>query len=487
MDDISVVLASNRGPVSFTEGPDGFETKRGAGGLSGAVDPVARRLGERAVWICATNSDVDRAAAEDPDVVDRAGAELGYGLRMIDIPHETYARYYDVVSNRMLWFANHCLWDELDIHDFGADELAAWSEAYEPVNRRFAEEIAAVGDDRSLVLVQDYHLATTPRHLRELHPNQTILHFTHSSFCGPKGLAPLPDPLPRNIIEGMLGADLVGFHVHSWASGFMDCCEDIGAKVERDAGRVTHDGRTSWVRTYPIPVDPASLRERSQNASAQHWKERFANFRPDGGALIIRADRAEPSKNIVRGFEAYGMLLDRRPELLASTRFAACVYPSRASMPEYQRYMESIKEVVDQVDRRHPDAIHLFMEDDFDRTLAALTEYDILLVNPIMDGMNLVSKEGPCLNEHDGVLVLSTGAGSFEELGDHAIPLEDPLDVEETSRQLELALSLSPDERKRRASALRDAAQARKPGDWIGPQLEDLRAIRSSGEPVTSL
>jgi trehalose 6-phosphate synthase len=486
MDALSVVLASNRGPLSFVRAADGFETKRGAGGLAGAVDPVARRLGDRATWICATTSDDDRAAVA-AGAVGAATAELGYGVRLLHIPKDTYAKYYDVVSNRMLWFANHALWDELDVHEFGDDEIQAWSDAYEPVNRKFAEAIADAGNEESLVLVQDYHLATTPRHLREIHPHQTILHFTHSSFAGPKGMEPLPEQITHALIDGMLGADLVGFHVHEWARGFADCCEDIGAKVDRASGEVTYAGRTSWIRTYPIPVDPTSLREIATGDEAVSWRKRFAGFRPEGGTLIIRADRTEPSKNIVRGFQAYGALLDRNPSLLESTRFAACLYPSRESMREYRDYATSVRDAVDEVNARHPDAIHVFMEDDFDRTLAALTEYDILLVNPIMDGMNLVSKEGPCLNERGGVLVLSQGAGSFEELGEHAVVIQDPLDVDQTADALERALMMPETERRSRARSLQQVVLARKPGDWIGPQLDDLRAIRSSGAPITPL
>ncbi len=487
MDELRVVLASNRGPLSFIDTGEGFETKRGAGGLAGAVDPVARRLGDRATWICATTSDADRKAVATEDVVAQATAELGYDVRMLSIPNDLYAKYYDVVSNRMLWFANHDLWDELDVHDFGEDEIRAWSEAYEPVNWSFAEAIADAGDEDSLVLVQDYHLATTPRHLRDLHPDQTILHFTHSSFAGPRGMEPFPKPITRALVDGMLGADLVGFHVHEWARGFADSCEMLGAEVDRTSGKVSYRGRTSWIRTYPIPVDPTSLKEIAAGDAAISWRKRFAGYRPSGGTLIVRADRTEPSKNIVRGFQAYGALLDRDPTLLDRSRFAACLYPSRQSMREYREYAEKVARAVEEVNARHPDAIHVFMEDDFERTLAALTEYDVLLVNPIMDGMNLVSKEGPCLNDNDGVLVLSEGAGSFEELGEHAVVIEDPLSVEQTSEALATALDMGPEERRSRADALRQVVLSRKPGDWVGPQLDDLRSIREIGAPITPL
>ena len=478
----SVVLVSNRGPVSFIQNDGGFEKKRGAGGLAGALDPVARRLGQDAVWISAATNQADRAALHAGEA-DGLEELLGYPVYMLDIEPETYAKYYDVVSNRMLWFANHCLWDEVPIERFGEDELSAWEDAYEPVNKRFAQAICEVAEPSSLVLLQDYHLARTPFFLRHERPDQTIFHFTHSSFCGPEGLDRLPRPLPRLVIEGMLGADLLGFHVADWVNAFLDCAERVDAKVDRAQGKVEHDGRVTWVREYPIPVDPKDLIERAAGKAAGKWAERFSSRTE--GPLIVRADRTEPSKNIIRGFEAFGMLLDRRPDLAASAHFVACVYPSRQSMPEYQKYAEDIKAAARAVNERHPDSIDLFMEDDFDRTLGALTVYDVLLVNPLMDGMNLVSKEGPVLNNRDGILVLSKGAGSFEEMGDCSVSIDDPRDIRATADALEKAIDMPPAEKAERSKELRRSAQRKQPEDWIEAQLTDLEAIRDGNEPET--
>ena len=482
-DDTTIVLVSNRGPVSFVESGDGFETKRGAGGLAGALDPVARRLGERAVWVAATNSDADRKAVES-GAADGIAEQLGYDLFLLDIDPDTYSRYYDVVSNRMLWFANHCLWDELNVKTFGDEELAAWEDAYQPVNRRFAAAVAEVAGKSGLVLFQDYHLSTAPAELRRMRPDQTIFHFTHSSFCGPEdGLERVPRPIPQTVIEGLMGADLVGFHVAQWVHNFLDCCERIGADVDRERGLVRHEGIDTWVREYPIPIDPRDLRERAAGEAARKWAERFRA--EASGPLVVRADRSEPSKNVIRGFEAFGTLLDRRPDLAETARFVACLYPSRQSMPEYRRYSEQIDATVAEINARHPGAIDLYMKDDFDRTLGAYLVYDVLLVNPIMDGMNLVAKEGACLNESDGVLVLSRGAGSFEELGEQAVAIEDQMDVEATAAALERALDMAPQERKERAEKLRALSMARKPEDWIDAQLEDLEAIQGGGEPLS--
>ncbi len=480
--DLDVVLVSNRGPVSFVEVQGSFQTQRGAGGLAGALDWAARELGDRAEWVAAATSDTDKSALEQGATKDLP-KELGYPVHLIDIDPDTYSQYYDMVSNRMLWFANHCLWNELGIEDFGPRELAAFEDSYDPVNRTFAEVAAErIGED-ALVLFQDYHLATAPQHLRAARPDQTILHFTHSSFCGPHGLGRLPRPIPRRVIEGMLGADLVGFHVAPWVEGFFQCCEEIGAEVDRAAGLVHHDGRRSWVRAYPIPVDADELRATAASDEAKMWSRRFVEETP--GPLLVRADRTEPSKNIVRGFQAYGMVLDRRPDLAGRVRFVACLYPSRQSMEEYQAYSTGVRDAAAQVNSRHPGAIDLFMENDFPRTMGALMVYDVLLVNSIMDGMNLVSKEGAAVNETGGVLVLSRSAGSFSELGNDSVAIDDPLSIESTAQALEEALDMPMGQRFDRATGLRDTVGASKPQDWINTQLEDLAAIRDQGEPTT--
>jgi trehalose 6-phosphate synthase len=483
--DLSIALVSNRGPVSFVDGTNGgFEVKRGAGGLAGALDPVARGLGDQATWIAAATSETDRRAAQAGEVK-RVQDELGYRLALLDIAPDTYAAYYDRVSNRMMWFANHCLFDEIGLYEFDAGDEQAWHDAYEPVNERFAQSIAESVARDSLVLFQDYHLSTAPRHLRNRQPDRTISHFTHSSFCEPKrGLDRLPDTIGEQVIEGMLGADLVGFHVARWAHNFLRCCEGVGGEVDYDTAEVAFKDRRSFVRCYPIQIDAGELRSRAQTSEVRSWVNRIRDW-ADGAKLIARIDRIEPSKNIIRGFEAFGLLLDRRPDLRESTRFVACVYPSRESMEEYQQYASQVQASVERVNSRHPGAVRLFAEDDFDRSLAAEVTYDVLLVNPLMDGMNLVSKEGPALNEENGVVVLSRGAGSFDELGEHAVVIEDALDVNATASALENALELRPDKRAELSKSLRKAVEDSPPEDWIGAQIRDLESIRDQGRPVS--
>jgi trehalose 6-phosphate synthase len=479
--DLNVILASNRGPVSFVKAGDGYEINRGAGGAAPALNRAAQRLQNNAHWIATMTSKTDREA-----IAAGAGKDLdellGYSLELLDIEPEIYSAYYNIASNRMLWFAHHCLFEEIGMERFGQREVRAWQKAYEPVNRLFAERVADHADDRSLVFFQDYHLSTAPLDLRQILAHQPSAHFTHSAFCGPNGLRHLPADIARRVVEGMLGADLVGFHVHNWVRGFLASCLELGFEVDWERITVRQNGRESWVRTYPIPVDAEYLQKRVQGKKAQRW---VAEFRKSDGPLIVRADRMEPSKNIVRGFEAYGTLLDRRPDLAKSATFVACLYPSRESMREYQRYGKEVQAAADAVNDRHPNSIRLFLRDSFDRTVAALSVYDVLLINPLMDGMNLVAKEGPALNGRGGVLVLSEGAGAFSELGDASVAVKDPGNIEDTADALERALEMPVEERERWAEILRSRVESNRPDDWIEDQLKDLAEIHRGREPIT--
>ena len=479
--DFNVILASNRGPVSFVKSGNEFEIERGAGGAAPALNRAAQRLENHAHWIAAMTSRTDREAVAAGAAKD-LNEMLGYSVDLLDIEPEVYSAYYNVASNRMLWFAHHCLFEEIGMESFGRREVRAWEKAYEPVNRLFAETVARYADERSLVLFQDYHLSTAPLQLREILPHQPSAHFTHSAFCGPHGLRHLPANIARRVVEGMLGADLLGFHVHNWVRGFLASCLEFGFEVDWTRVTVRHNGRETWVRTYPLPVDAEYLRTRAQGRKAQRWIKEFKELE---GPVIVRADRMEPSKNIVRGFEAYGRLLDRRPDLARSTRFLACLYPSRESMPEYQRYGKQVQAAAEAVNARHPESIRLFLRDSFDRTVAALSLYDVLLINPLMDGMNLVAKEGPALNDRAGVVVLSQGAGAFSQLGHGAVAIQDPSNIEATSDALEQAIATPPEERRRMAKVLREEVDSNGPDDWIEQQLVDLAEIHGGHEPRT--
>ncbi len=474
-----VVLASNRGPVTFSQTQGSIDYKRGAGGLSGALHPVAKDLGQRATWICAATTPDDRVAMAS-GLVDKLRDDLGYKLEMLDLDPEMYRAYYDDVSNRMLWFALHDLSEQVGVKQHISEPVRHWEEAYVPVNEAFAEAICRAAAPDARVLVQDYHLSLVPRLVRAARPDVRILHFTHSAFAGPDGLSALSEDIRLDFVSGLAASDVVGFHVPSWCRGFLDAATAIG-DVDHGAGTVTSEGHTAWVRSYPIQIDCGSTWQRSLRPTVGRWTERFSKM--DAPSVLGRADRLEPSKNIALGFEAFGRLLDRRPELYANVIFVACCYPSRADMPEYQAYRDEVIAAARAVNDRHPDSVTLYLDDDYDRSLGLLAIADVLIVNPWMDGMNLVSKEGVCTSRDGFALILSRRAGSFDELGDEAIAIDDPGSVEETGAAIETALQMDAQERLRRTSTLRERLNDRTPTKWIGAQMDDLERVVRGDEP----
>ena len=458
-----LLVASNRGP-SITRGDGGgTSVSRAAGGLSAAILDVLLELG--GTWIAAAMSPAER----DAGPVEFGPAQR---LRYVDVDPTTFDAYYNGLSNRVLWFAHHYLWDVPNTPAFGQDTRAAWK-SYVEVNAAFAGALLEEAGDRDAsYLIQDYHLSLVPMLLREARPEARIAYFHHIPFAEPGYLRILPDEIVSGVLEGMLGADVVGFHAERWARNFLDAARHVkGARVDGRRGVVTRHGRKIRVDVNPISIDPAALREQAARPEVQANREGLR--REPGELLVFRADRMELSKNIVRGFLAFERLLEAHPGWRDRVRFLAHAYPSREAIPEYGVYAERCERAAARVNDRYPGSVELIVRDDFDEVLAAYLEYDVLLVNPAFDGMNLVAKEGPVINERDGVLVLSRNAGAAEGLGRHAL-LVNPFDVEETAEALHDALSMRPATRARRARGLREAAEAGSAGEWIERQLAAL-------------
>ena len=237
-------------------------------------------------------------------------------------------------------------------------------------------------------------------------------------------------------------------------------------------------GRTTRVRAYPISIDAAGLQDFARSSEVEEHRQRLKPFL--GEQTIVRVDRSEPSKNIIRGLRSYELLLERYPELRREVNFLQFLVPSRSELGVYQTYTDEIFELIDSINDHFGDLewqpIRIFYEDNYPQAIAAMSLYDVLLVNPIIDGMNLVSKEGPLVNERDGVLVLSELAGSFEQLADFCLPVA-PTDLEGTVRAMHEALTMPPTERKRRAQALKSLIRDEDITFWLERQFADLMAL----------
>ena len=479
-----LIVASNRGPVTFEPGEDGeLVPHRGAGGLVTAL--IGAMHEAEGLWVAATRSDGDRemvARSEDARI-DLKPFGSPYRVRYLDIPPDVYDAYYNGVSNGMLWFAHHYLWDTVRSPAFGDHERSAW-DSYVEVNRRFAEALAEEGvaaADEPAYLIQDYHLALVPKFLRELRPQALIAHFSHTSIAGPTYFRMLPDEVHDQLLHGMLGADVLGFHSPAWAENFMLSARQLaGARVDLARSRVVVGGRHVAVRTHPISVDGAAMRQAAGGPEVRALRRDLARWRGDQ-RLILRVDRLELTKNIVRGFHAYEMLLRRAPSWRGRVRFLAMLSPSRGEVPEYREYGETALAEADRINRELGDdgwtPIEVRLAEDYPGALAAYGLYDVLFVNPVIDGMNLVAMEGPVLNRRQGVLVLSRNAGAFGRLGRYAVPVN-PFDLGEMCDALQTALEMPIDERTRRARGLSRLVLSNPPERWVREQLEDLERAR---------
>jgi trehalose 6-phosphate synthase len=456
-----MIIVSHRGPYSFERSDDDtFVARRGAGGIVSALLPLlAGRSDTR--WIAAAMSDDDRAAV-------KAGVIEGtdIALTLVPLDPELHRLHYDVVANSVLWFLLHGLFDRVREPRFDREFRDAWN-AFVSVNDEFAAFISDEADADEVVLVQDYQLSLVPAMVRARRDDLRVVHFTHTPFGTPDDIALLPDDIGLQLCRSIASGP-AGFHTERWASAFR-------ASLRLSAGGFSGDARTF---VAPLGPDATALEQVATSAAGKDALRGLDDIVGDR-LVILRNDRIEPSKNIVRGFLAYDRLLEARPGLRGRVVFVAMVYPSRQHLDAYRAYAREVEEVAARVNERWSTRdwtpIVLDDRDDFARSVAGMLRYDVLFVNPLRDGLNLVAKEGPVCNRRDGVLCLSPEAGAFVEL-EPAVIATHPYDIEQAAGALDEALSMPLDERGGRAKRLRALATARTPGMW----LDDL--VRHAGE-----
>ena len=454
-----LIVVSNRGPVSYERDEDGRRVeRRGAGGLVSAL----RGLRDRAdvTWIASAISQEDRVVAGegggDPSVV------------LLAHDRDVYAQYYDVIANPLLWFVQHSLWGLALRPELDRAVHAAWDDGYARVNEAFAAAVVAKLDDNpeAVVFFHDYHLYLAPAYVRAARPEATIAHFVHIPW--PRDWSMLPGAWRDAIRNGLLSNDLLAFHTRRWADAFL-------AQGDPGSTRVTH---------HPLSVDPAEFDALAESPSVLEREAELAAARTE--KLIVRVDRTDPAKNVVRGFHAFALLLEEHPEWRGVVTMLALLDPSRQSIPEYVEYVRAVEQAAAEVNERFGrddwQPVDLRIGDDFHRSVAAYKQYDVLLANAVYDGLNLVVKEAPLVNTRDGVVVLSENAGAHEELGDWVLSVN-PTDVAGQADALRAALTMPAEERGRRAAAIRSQVRAHDVEAWLAGLLADIDQVSRNVRP----
>jgi trehalose 6-phosphate synthase len=483
-----LIVVSNRAPVSFSRETDGARSaKRGGGGLVTALRSLVTH--HDVTWVASAMT------SEDEEVANEAGGERveetmqdgsPYKLRFVVHDPQPYDLYYNVVSNPVLWFAQHYLWGLADSPNIDNGLHQAWADGYATVNRTFAEAVVAEleRDPDAAVFFHDYHLYLAPGYVRERVPHAVLSHFVHIPWPQPDYWRVLPEGIRREVHEGILANDVVSFHTERWGRNFLRSCEDVlAAKGDFGAGRVTYGERVVEVNARPISVDPAEFAEHAQSETVLAEERELEARRPE--RLILRVDRTDPSKNIVRGFRAYELFLEEHPEFHGRVGMLALLDPSRQDIPEYSDYMGAIRRAARVVNDRFRSEgwvpLEVRIEDNFLQAVAAYKQFDVLLVNAIFDGMNLIAKEAPLVNERGGVLVLSENAGVHDELGEWALTVN-PFDISGQAEALHAALTMSAEERRRRSEAIKAQVTEHDIAAWIQAQLADLDSVeRAAG------
>jgi trehalose 6-phosphate synthase len=481
-----LIVVSNRGPITYARGADGERlARRGGGGLVTALRSLVSH--HDVTWIASAMSDEDRAVAVEAGgsaIDERSRDGSPFRLRLVAHDETAYDWFYNVVSNPMLWFLQHYLWELAYEPSIDIALQHAWDGGYAAVNETFAEAVLEELElePEAAVFFHDYHLYLAPRLVRERAPDALLAHFVHIPWPQTDYWHVLPDRIRRAIHDGMLANDVVGFHTRQWCLNFMRAASDVaGAEADFGEGVVTCDDRRTLATVHPISVDPAEFDELASSEAVLAAELALAERRPE--KLILRVDRTDPSKNIVRGFRAYELYLDAHPEMHRRVMMLALLDPSRQDIPEYAEYLGAIQRAARRVNDRFQQEgwlpIEVSIEDNFIGSVAAYKQFDALFVNAIYDGMNLVAKEAPLVNERDGVLILSENAGAHAELGEWALTVN-PFDVAGQAEAIHAALSMGESERRARLEGIRGHVREHGVTEWIEAQLADLDRCRAS-------
>lgn len=492
LEDKEIIVASNRGPVLFKrDGKGKIQLIRGKGGIVGSMIPFLEKT--HGTWFSSAIGECDEYMNNKHDSkVPIPLDDPKYYLRLIKTEEDIYNGFNGKFANPLLWFIHHSMWNP-PYSPCADDELHQAWDSYQYVNHKFAEAIVdAVSTSKKtpIVMLQDYHIYLTPKLIREQLPEVLMSQFVHIPFPPPEIFQQIPNHMQIEILDGLLANDVLGFHIKRYMNNFLQTIRQILpiALVDEVVGDILYKGHVCHVRTYPISVDVETLQKHAQSPDVISKDSEVDEIIGDC-KLIYRTDRADLSKNILRGFRAYDMFLEKYPEWKEKVKFVATLMPTRQDIKIYREYTDKIKEMVAEINDKYstPDwePIKYICRGDYDLVIALLKRYDVLMVNPILDGMNIVAKEGTIVNENNGALILSTGAGCYEELKEGAICIN-PYDLRQTAESIDSALLIDEETKAKMLQKARAAIFKNDLNKWTSDQLKDIKSVMIERQELKS-
>src|SRR6266478_926119 len=460
-----LIIATNRGPVEHYLTQDKtLKQRRGAGGMVTALIGAANSM--EVTWVAMAMTEGDRIASKEAQQHGNGllqSPQQGHKmqLRYVAIPKTAYRKHYEQICNTLLWFLQHYLYDATGDSTFARKIQDAWENGYCVANQAIADAVNVEIEREDTVQV-------------------VMLQFIHIPWPDIRCWQFLPSNIAQAIYRGLVGNDIIGFQTERDARNFLEGARTLldGAVVDFEEGTVWWQGHRTQARSYPISISVTEERQVVQSRAGKYAAQKILPML--GEKTIMHVDRLEPTKNIVRGFQAYAQMLDQYPELPGKVKFLAFLVPSRGSLSEYKRYHSEVLKIIDEINQKYGTdewkPIEAIFENDRTQALAAMQYYDVLLVNPIIDGMNLVAKEGPVVNQRNGVLILSRTAGAFQQLGKASVPIS-PIDVTETAQALYKALTMPTDERRNKATLARQLVERQDLNGWLRRQIGDINDL----------
>ena len=484
LEDKNLIVVSNRGPVEFYKYNSKIKMKRGAGGLVSTLLPLMETL--NGVWIASamTPGDVEVAKQYPDNRVPITKDNPLFWVPFVVVEPEQYECYYSTISNPLLWFVQHYMWNSPYTPDIDDRIHQAWEEGYKYMNQKFAEKVyseSKINNKEPLIMLQDYHLYLCPAYIRKKMKHTFLSQFIHIPWPQSDYFNIIPEYMRKAIIEGLLSNNLLGFHIPRYVNNFLHTCEEYVDEVDYDNGIIWHDGQSTHVKSYPISVDYEGIKKLASSKEVS-LKEKTIKEIKGNCFLFYRTDRADLSKNIIRGFQAYELFLYKYPEYHGKVKFLTTGKPTRQQIREYYDYYYDIMDIIEEINLKFGTddwkPIELIFKADYKLVVAAFKNYDCMIVNPIADGMNIVPKEASAVNLKKGVIILSEKAGCFEELKDNVLAVN-PYDISQTAEAYKNAINMDDEEREYRFSNLQKSVGQRTIYHWISEQFEDIENIKN--------